>query len=206
MLLRSVHPSQNETKQAGFTLLEMLITTILVALAATTFMVLFRSTLFSFLRLQTNGTTAVTLNSQANRIGMVLRGATDITSASANDLVVYSYFYPSDSYVSLLHYYLRTSNGTTQLVADLTPMSANPPTGTPLTASKRTFVIIENYHQVSGTDLFTYMSANGTPLALPVSDLQAIKGIKVTLSSNAYSGSYQQQNVQVTLRNRKTNL
>lgn len=200
-----MHPKPKQP-QDGFTLLELLVTTVLVVLASLTFIVLFRSTIFNFMTLQTDGSASVALTTQSNRIGMVVRGATDITAASASDLQMYAYFYPSDTYVSLLHYYLRTQNGVTQLVADLTPMNANPPIGTPIIGSKRTFVVIDNYHQLAGKDLFTYLSANGTALPHPISEPQAIKGVQITLAAKTANNSYQIQTVQVTLRNRKTNL
>ena len=61
------------------------------------------------------------------RVATVLRGATDINSAASADITLYSYFYPTDTYVSLVHYYLQTSGKVTQLMADVTPLSANPP-------------------------------------------------------------------------------
>ncbi len=196
----------NHIDQAGFTLVELLITFTLIIIIGTTFFVLFKSTLFNFVNLQSDASSSVQLNTQANRVATVLRGATGINSAAANDLVVYSYFYPSDTYVSLLHYYLQTSGGHTKLMADLTPMTANPPTGTPITASKRTFTIIDNYYQATGVNLFTYLDANGSALSLPISDLQTIKGIQVTLTAKTSNNANQTLSVQVSLRNRKTNL
>lgn len=192
--------------EAGFTLTELLITLILVTLVGITFLTIFRSSLSNFVNMQGDASSSVQLNTQANRIGMVLRGVTGITSASANDLVVYSYFYPSDTYVSLLHYYLQTSGGYTKVMADLTPMSANPPIGTPLTAKKRSFTIIDNYYQATGVNLFTYLDATGNTLTLPITDLQTIKGVTVTLAAKTSGNTNQTESVQVSIRNRKTNL
>lgn len=194
------------TNQAGFTLVELLITFVLVLIVGMTFLVIFKSTLFNFINMQSDATSSVQLNTQANRVATVLRGVTGINSATADDLVVYAYFYPSDTYVSLLHYYLQTSGKATKLMADLTPMTANPPTGTPITAQKRTVTIIDNYYQVSGVTLFTYLDASGSALTPPITDLQTIKGVQVTLASRMSSNANQTLSIQVSLRNRKTNL
>ncbi len=192
--------------QDGFTLVELLVSITLIAIIGTTFLVFFKSSIFNYLNLQKDATSFTQLDSQATRVSNVLRSATGIVSADANDLVVYAYFYPSDTYVSLLHYYVDSSSGTKQLKADLTPMSANPPIGSPLTAQERTFVVIDNLYLPAGTNLFDYLSAAGTTLGLPITDLQTIKGIRVNLAAQTSSGGNQAIDVQVSLRNRKTNL
>ena len=208
MFSRNVHTVGTKTAsgQAGFTLVELLVSIVLIAIIGTTFIVFFKSSIFNYLNLQKDATSFTQLDSQAARVSNVLRGVTDIVSADANDLVVYAYFYPSDTYVSLLHYYVVSSNGTMQLKADLTPMSANPPIGTPLTAQMHTFVVINNLYLPTGTNLFDYLSSNGTTLGLPIADLQTIKGIRVNLAAQTASGGNQAIDVQVSLRNRKTNL
>jgi len=76
----------------GFTTVELMVTIILVGILSTMFIVAFKSSIFNLLNLQTDATASLTLNSQVNRISTVLRGATDITSADNNELVLYSYF------------------------------------------------------------------------------------------------------------------
>ncbi len=190
----------------GFTTVELMITIILIGMLSTMFIVAFKSSIFNLLNLQTDATASLTLNSQVNRISTVLRGVTDISSADSNDLVLYSYFYPSDQYVSLLHYYTATSGGVLQVKADLTPMTANPPIGTPIVAQKRTFVIIDNYYQPSGTPLFQYLDIGGSTIATPVNDLKMIKSVRVQLAARGSNGSNQKMTLEVSLRNRKTNL
>jgi prepilin-type N-terminal cleavage/methylation domain-containing protein len=198
---RSQHSSR------GFTLVELLITIVIIGLVSMTFIVIFKSTIFNSINLQLDASKAVELNSSAQRVGMVLRGVTGITSATGDDLVVTAYFYPSDQYVSLLHYYITTdAKGNKKLMADLTPYSANPPVGSPVTAKKRTFTVIGDYYSTSGVTLFTYLDASNNSLSLPISDLQSIKGIRVALAAKTSNGSNQSLNVQVSLRNRKTNL
>lgn len=197
---------RNRSAQAGFTLIELMIVVTLVAVIGTTFLIFFKSSFFDYLNLQSDATTMTQVNTQANRVAEVLRGVTDITSAGANDFQGYSYFYPQDTYVSVIHYYLQTSGATTKLLADVTPMSANPPNGSPLTAKLKTYTIVDNFYQPTGGSLFTYLDSSGNSLSLPISDLQSIKGIQVNLAAKLSNNKNQTLSVQVSLRNRKTNL
>jgi prepilin-type N-terminal cleavage/methylation domain-containing protein len=193
-------------QQAGFTLIELLVGITLMAVIGTTFLVFFKSSLFNYLNLQSSATSLTQINTQAMRVATVMRGATGITSAADNDIVIYSYFYPQDAYVSLVHYYLQTTGGTKQLLADVTPMTSNPPIGTPITDHLRTYTVISNFYQPTGGTLFTYLDASGNAIATPITDLQTVKGIQVNLAAKQNDGSNQAMNVQVSLRNRKTNL
>ncbi len=192
--------------QAGFTITELLISMLIMAVIGTTFLVFFKSSFFNYLNLQTDATALTQLSTQSARVATVLRGTTGITSVAANDFQGYSYFYPSDAYVSVIHYYLSTSGGVTKLMADVTPMSANPPIGSPQTAEKRTYTIIDNFYQPGGTNLFTYLDSSDNALSLPISDLKTIKGIRVSLAAKGSNQSNQALSVEVSLRNRKTNL
>jgi prepilin-type N-terminal cleavage/methylation domain-containing protein len=196
----------NDKAQQGFTLVELVVSITLMAIIGTTFLVFFKSSLFDYLDLQSDATSLTELSSQEMRIATVVRGLTDVSSAGANDLSVYAYFYPSDAYVSLVHYYLQQNNGVEQLMADVTPMSANPPIGSLLTDQKRTYTVIDNFYQPSGGSLFTYLNSSGTALTLPVSDLTTIKGVQVNLATTLKDGGNQSVQVQVSLRNRKNNL
>jgi len=190
-------------------MIELLITIVLIGIVSLIFLVFFKSSLFTYLDLQKDASSMTSLNHQAYRISSVLRGSTQITSAAANELELYAYFYPSDTYVSLVRYYVAMDGSKKQLRADLTPMSSNPPLGTPLTANTRSLVIIDDLYQPSGVDLFAYLNAGGTPISLPISDTLAIKGVSVTLASKTardVGGGNQTMKVQVSLRNRKTNL
>lgn len=199
-------PKLQSRNQQGFTLVELLISITLIAVIGTTFLVFFKSDLIGYLNLQSDATGLTQLDTQAARVANVVRGLTNITSADANDLVIYSYFYPSDTYVSQVHYYFQTTGSNKQLLADVTPMSANPPTGTLLTNKKRTYTVIDNFYQPNGSSLFTYLGASGSALSLPITDLQTIKSIQVNLATKTSNGGNQAINLQVSLRNRKTNL
>ena len=193
-------------KEKGFTLVELLITIIMVGVVSTIFLVAFKSTLFNYLNMQHDASTTTQISTEAYRLATVIRSATDVTSADNNDLVIYAYFYPSDAYVSLLRYYLSTDAKGTRLMADLTPMTSNPPVGTAITSQKRTFTIIDSFYTGNSKPLFEYLNAGGNTLSLPIADLQTVKGIRVNLAAKGTNGSNQTLNVDVSLRNRKTNL
>lgn len=193
--------------EAGFTIVEMLVAMIIAAIVSLTAYSVFSTLLNQYFGLQEDGSQFTNLSVESQRIAQVLRGSTDIISASANDLSVYAYFSPDDTYVSEVHYYLNASS--TALYADVTPMTADPPIGTPITTQKVTHTIIDNYHVVSGVNLFDYLDASGNTLSLPISDEHTIKGIKINLAvpaNNPTPNGSQQMSLVVSLRNRKTNL
>ena len=190
----------------GFTLVEIVITIALIGIFSVIFLVMFKTTLFSYLDLQKQATSFSQLSAQADRIGNVIRGATSVQSAGDNDLTVYAYFYPSDAYVSQVRYYVITSNGQKQLKADLTPMTANPPLGTLNVSRKRTLTLIDNLYQPASGKLFSYTNATNTVLATPVSDLATVKTVNINLSTNIDNTVAQSMQLQVFLRNKKNNL
>lgn len=194
-------------QQQGYTLVELLVIITIIAVLTTTFFTFFKTSLYSYIRLQADASTLTDLETEAVRVATVMRTATDITIAEADEFEGYAYFSPSDTYVSLIHYYLQTSGGITQVKADVTPMTANPPTGTPITAQERNYTVIDNYFPTTGTDLFTYLNASGNVISQPITDLDTIKGVKISLAAKTYDKTTNQEiNVQVSLRNRKVNL
>ena len=162
--------------------------------------IFFNDALSQFFSLQENSTYFTQLAANSDRIASVLRGATGIVSASSNDLVVYAYFSPDDTYVSKIHYYLNSSG--TELLADVTQMTSDPPIGTPIASTTKTYTIISNYYQLPNVSLFDYLAQNGSTLSEPITNLQSIKGIRVNLSvPSSYSKGGQTLSVRVTLRN-----
>ena len=191
----------------GFTLIELLVGMTVATILAMTAYTFFGNSLGNYFDLQQNSSVSGELAQNSQRIAAVLRGSTGIISAGANDLTVYAYFSPNDTYVSQIRYYLNGNS--TQLLADITPMTANPPIGTPITAQKKTYTIIQDYLMVGGVNLFNYLDASGNTLGLPIADLNAIKGIQINLAvpiNRPIQSGNQQISLQVTLRNRKTNL
>ncbi len=193
--------------EQGFTIIELTVTMVVVAIASIILLTFTNTTTRQYLGLQKDASAFSDLAMQSQRITSVLRGSTDISEATADSVTVYAYFYPNNQYVSLIRYYLNPSR--TTLYADVTPMSANPPVGTPITASKKTYTIIPYYYQVSATPLFQYQNASGTTLTQPIADLSTIKAIKISLttpSTGQQNNSSQTISTSVSLRNRKTNL
>ena len=193
--------------QSGYTLVELLISMVVIGIISTTAFAFMSTSLNQYISLQQEGSALTSLAGQTERIAGVLRGITDISEVSSDDITCYAYFYPKDNFVSLIHYY--KINGNTKLVADVTPMSANPPNGVLLNAQEKTFTIIDTFYQVGGINTFVYLDSAGNPLTLPISDLTTIKGIQVNLAvpgSTLKKNTNQTASVQVSLRNRKTNL
>lgn len=193
------------SNQNGFTLVELLVVILLVVVIFTTFASFFTNYLILYSKYQKDGMAYSELSQQSQRISDVLRGLTDIVSASNNDITVYAYFSPADTYVSEVHYYLTNSNKT--LMVDVTRMTANPPTATPITSSKKTYKIISDFYLPTGGKLFTYYDAGGTALATPLSDQHTVLSIKVDIAApSSKNPTGQTLSTTVSLRNRKTNL
>jgi prepilin-type N-terminal cleavage/methylation domain-containing protein len=199
--------AKSRWRSGGFTIIEMTITIAIAALVSLVAFTVFNTLINQYFGLQEDGSEFTNLAVQSQRVATVLRGLTDIVSESNTDLTVYAYFSPDDTYVSQVHYYLNA--GSTTLYADVTPMTANPPIGTLITAQKTTHTIIGDYHVLTGVKLFVYLDDSGNVLTLPIADEHSIKSIQINLAVPAdhpTSGGNQQLSLQVSLRNRKTNL
>ena len=189
----------------GFTLIELLVVIVVVGVLYATFAEFFDNNLILFLNQQQNSMNLTELQAASQRIADVLRGTTDIVSDGPNQLSVYAYFSPVDNYVSLVNYYLNSSG--TQLLASVTPMTSNPPIGTPITSETQIYTIISNYYNAPGNSLFTYYDLNGDILTPPVSNEQSIINIGINLDepiANSSNNQVQSINLFVNLRNRKT--
>lgn len=198
---------QLRREQAGFSLIELMMVIAIVGVITTTIYTFFNNSVSQYLALQTNNVRHGELTIQSQRMASLVRGLTDINVATTSELSMYAYLSPRDTTVSLIRYY-KSADGT-KLYADVTPMSANPPTGTPVTADKKTITLLDNFYTVGGIDLFTYLDSAGNTLANPVTDLRTIKGIKMTLavtSTAPVANGNETVSAQVALRNRKSNL
>ena len=192
---------------AGFTIVELTVTMIIAALVSLTAFTVFNTLINQYFGLQEEGSEFTNLAVESQRVADVLRGLTDIVSESNTDITAYAYFSPDDSYVSLVHYYLNASS--TTLYADVAPMTANPPIGTPITAQKTTHIIINDYHVLTGVKLFVYLDDSNNVLALPIADEHTIKSIQINLAVPAdfpTPNGNQAMSLEVNFRNRKTNL
>lgn len=196
---------RRQRAQAGFTLVEILVVMTLSAVVMITLYTAFQSSFVGYINLQKDASSLTDLSYQSQRISKVMRGATSLESVAANDITFYAYFAPTDAYVSKVRYYL--SADAKKMYVDITPMTANPPVGTLITAQKRTYTVLDDFQQTSGVTLFTYMNAAGAPMTLPIADLNSVKGVKVSLATDITSSNTNQVvAVQVSLRNKKTNL
>jgi len=196
--------STKRTGQKGFTIVELLVVMVVAGLLSAFTFSFVITAINQYFSLQQNATDFNNLASHYQRLANVLRGLTGINSAASTDLSVYAYFYPNDSYVSLVHYYI--SGG--KLLADVTPLTANPPNGTLITASKKTYTIINQFVSTPGVNTFIYLDSTNSVIASPVTNLDTIKAIQVNLAvpSVAPTSTSQSLTLQVSLRNRKTNL
>lgn len=193
--------------EPGFTIVEVIITLLLVSVVTTTMITFSNTSISQYLGLQQDGLAFGDVAAQTQRVATVLRGLTDISTATTDELTIYAYFFPSDTYVSQVRYYKAQSN--TKLLADVTPMTANPPIGTLLTDQIKTYTVIDNLYTAGAVNTFVYLDSTGAALTQPITDLHTIKGIRVTLAvpskAPSVNGSFS-SSLQVTLRNRKTNL
>ncbi|MFI5271238.1 MAG: type II secretion system protein J [Candidatus Saccharimonadales bacterium] len=202
MLLRKLKPDQK-----GFTIPELVLVMAISIMVSLTFLTFFTNAFKGYLGLQSDGTAFSELASQSQRVAAVLRGLTDITEASADDITIYGYFFPSDTYVSYIHYYKNAAG--TILYADVTPMTANPPIGTQITSETKTYTIISNLYKLNGVSTFVYLDSLGNPLPTPIASLHSIKGITINLAApqtSQNSSGNASLSLEVSLRNRKSNL
>lgn len=190
----------------GFTIVELVIVISIIAVVVPVFYSFFASSFSQYFTLAQKGTSAATLAAQTQTIAAAARTTTDISEATDAAMTVNAYYSIRDSIVSQIRYY-KSANGKL-LLADVTPYTANPPAGTLDTSKKRTVTISNNFFTVASVPTFEYLDASGTKLTTPISDLNTIKGVRINMvepnvSRTAAATTY---TVQVSLRNRKTNL
>lgn len=196
----------DQRSYSGMTMVELIMVMALIGLISVTFYTLFVTSFFGYLNLQKQASSFTQISRQSSRVAAVARGLMSVSIAKDDELEMYAYFYPSDTYVSKVRYYVAPVNGVNQLKVDLTAMTANPPIGVPIAGSLKTQTVIENFYQPNATALFTYLNAASTVLPTPVTDMTAIKSIIIRMSARVDTQASQTITTQVMLRNRKTNL
>jgi prepilin-type N-terminal cleavage/methylation domain-containing protein len=192
--------------QQGFTLVELLIVFALMSIIGITAYSFTTTTFSDYLRLQQDGMHFGVLTEESHRIARVVRGSTDVVTATNTALSINSYFSPGDAYVSRVDYY-KSPDGT-KLLADVTPYTSNPPIGTLVAASKKTYTIIGNFYTPPSINTFVYLDSSGSVLTMPIADLHTVKGVRITFAVKASTSPYADREIktEVSLRNRKTNL
>jgi prepilin-type N-terminal cleavage/methylation domain-containing protein len=191
----------NNRQQSGFTLVELLISIVLVVILFVSFGTFFINYMTLYYGLQSDSTNAIEMTQEIERMASVLRGLTNITSATPNSLTAYAYFSPNDTFVSLINYYVNASGN--EVMATVTPMTGNPPDGTPISSEATTYTIISHYYQPSGKSLFTYYDSAQDVLSQPITNQELISSIGINLSEPAtHNANGQQLSTEVTLRNR----
>lgn len=161
----------------------------------------------NYLKLHADGMRFSELAEKSQRVTRVLRGAGDVIEANNDSLTAYAYFSPADQYYSIVRYYLTPDK--TQLMADVTKLTSNPPIGTPIAGSKQTFVIMTNFYDDPALNTFEYLDSSGSAYPLPITDLHTIKGIRINFATASLTSPQTTKTsmaVQVSLRNKKTNL
>lgn len=203
----SHHKLLRRLNSAGFTITELSVVMVVIGISTLILYGIFNSSFRNYISLQQDSLQYNTVAFQNQRIATVVRGLTDITEATATSMKFYAYFSPNDANVSFIHY--RIEGTKPSLLADVTPMDANPPSGVLLTAEKKTSTIIDSFTTAANVNTFEYLDAAGVVLPQPITDLHTIKGIRINLAQK-FNGSQltdtHRTSVTVSLRNRKTNL
>lgn len=195
----------HRSNQTGFSLVELLVVITVVGVLFTGFASFFTNYLILYSKYQEDASRFTELAMQSQRMAEVVRGVTDIVQPNANELIAYAYFSPGDTFTSQIRYYLNPPR--TVLLADVTPMTANPPSGTLIPSQMKTYTIISDFYQPVSGSLFTYTDISGNQLTPPIANLRAIIGIRINLAAPGnHTKTGQTMDISVSLRNRKTNL
>jgi Tfp pilus assembly protein PilE len=190
-------------KQAGFSMVELLIATIVVGFVGGALALFFSATVEDFFRIEE---TSISVNDKTRgmyRIAQVVRTGTTISEASANSLTIYAYFSPQDSVLSKVRYYY--SSTTNILKADRIKAVGSAPNYTYPSNNTETYTIVKNLKLTS--DLFGYKDANGNSGPFDASTFKDIKTVSINLNTvTDYQSFASQLKTTIEIRSRKTNL
>lgn len=192
---------------SGFTITEVLVTTILGAMFLLLAYGIGNSVISDFFGLQRSGMIAGKVSMQSERVAKVIRSTTEIVSASDSELALTAFFSPNDHAVSRVVYKLIDDTPKSKkLLAEVTPYDANPPIGVLQPDKTRKYIISDAYLPSAEVPLFRYYNGDGNLMVTSVLDIQAIKAIQVNIHIPGVSGKPVTSTINAQLRNRKTNL
>ena len=153
--------------------------------------------------LQAQSDTALELNTLADRITKVVRGATSVDTAQGNTLSMDGYFSPQDSSIKKIRYFINGTN----LNIGVTPPTGVAPSYT-YDAANEVITTTRIDLVMGGKPLFTYYDDVGNQLtgAFQVSQIKQV-GIYVAANPNVKQVPVPISiSTKVTLRNLKVNL
>lgn len=195
--------SRRSDMQAGFSMVELLISAVVLGIMSGAIYLFFGPTVSSFFKIQK---TSIDINDKTTamyRIAQVLRTGTTISEATGTSLTIYAYFSPQDSVLSKVRYYYSPTDKT--LKVDRIRAVGAAPNYTYPTANTETKLLL-NKVSLTG-DVFSYSDANGGTGPFTLDTYKDIKSIAVNFDSpTTYRSEKNQMKIDVELRNRKTNL
>lgn len=189
---------------AGFTIVELMITTVLVSGVLLTFSIFFADNFQGYLNLQTSTVRSNEISSALQRMTRVLRGMQSISDAQSNSVTGYAYFTPRDSTLSKVRYFY--DSGSQKLKVGVIPAAGSAPDYSYNSQDEQISTIASNISNSSA--IFRYVSIDNQEAIFTQDTFKDIRGIKIVLNGLAVSDRQKPVNLQttVTLRNRKTNL
>lgn len=196
--------SHRSSRQSGFSMVELLISTLLVGIMSGVIFIFFSSAFENFFKIQQSSIVTNDKIQVIYRMAQVIRSGTTITEASSSALTIYAYFSPQDSVLSQVRY-SYSSTAKTVTVERIKAVGSAPNYTYPA-ANKETRVLLRET-SLSG-DLFSYRDANGTAGTFSIDTFKDIKTVIVDLNTarDFKTSDASQLKTSVEIRNRKTNL
>lgn len=189
-------------KESGMTIIELLVTMVMIAILSPLILGFFWSAVNNFLKIQTTAALVSKETQALTRIEQVLRGGTQITNATATSLTIYAYFSPADSTLSQVTYTYDAPSSTIKV--DQIPASGTAPNYTYNQSDKKTITILSGVKLKNS--LFTYEDAIGGTGPFDNSTYQNIKMINIDIYGTvAGNTATTQVKSSVLLRNRRVN-
>lgn len=189
--------------QAGYSMVELLISALIVGIMSGTLFIFFGSAFNNFFKIQESSIMVNDKTRTLYRIAQVIRSGTTIAEATADNLTIYAYFSPQDTTLSQVRYYYSSASKTVKV--DRIKAVGTAPNYTYPIANKQTFTLIDQI--ILTGNLFSYLDANGDNGPFTAPTYKDIKTISIDLNTASnYKTTASQLKTTVEMRNRKTNL